>query len=77
MHERLKKWEIALICAVAVTYLWYALPSGTACAWWGAVYPEFSPDAGLQAVSAAAGGVELRFRLLEWLDACLKALKIG
>ena len=74
MH-RLKRWEIALILSVAVTLL---LGGGTPCrAWWGAVYPDASPEAHTaQTVSGAgAQGVELRFRTLEWLDACVEHIK--
>lgn len=75
--RKLKKWEIALLCAVAVTLLWGAAFGQTPClAWWGTVYPELTPpDGGAQAASAVgAEGVVLRLRLLEWLEACLRAL---
>lgn len=70
----LKKWEIALLLAVVLTLLLGAAPG---CAWWGAVYPELTPDAGVQSAfsaPAAACGVELRFRTLEWLCSALRAL---
>ena len=75
----LKKWEIALLSAVLI-----ALLSGALCApgraWWGVVYPELTPG-GAQSVAAAAmggdGGVEVRFRALEWLETALRALDIG
>ena len=74
----LRKWEIALICAVAVTLLWGTLGSTPGCAWWGAVYPELAPDAGsAQTVLVAGGGVTLRFQLLEWMEALLAALGIA
>ena len=67
-----KKWEVALIGAVVLTLLLGAAPG---CAWWGAVYPELTPDMSARTVStAAAGGVELRLRTLEWLRAALEAL---
>ena len=70
---RLKKWELALACAVIAALLWGATPCY---AWWGAVYPELTPaESGAQTVAAAgAEGVVLRFRLLEWLEACFAAL---
>ena len=78
--HRLQKWEIALLSAVAVTLLFGAALGRTPClGWWGAIYPELSPGAGeTQTVmrAAAGGGVELRFRALEWLDAALRALGI-
>ena len=78
MSDRhLKKWELALICAMAVTLLWGAALGSTPClGWWGTLYPELSPETGsAQAVSSAgAGGVVLRFRILEWLEAALGAL---
>ena len=69
----LKKWEIALILALAVTLLLGPAPG---CAWWGAVYPELTPDMGARTAAAAVGGgaVELRFRSLEWLEGVLRAL---
>ena len=78
--ERMRKWEIALACSVAVTLLWSLAFGPTPCsAWWGTVYPELTPpDGSAQAVAAAgAEGVVLRFRLLEWLEGLLCALGIG
>ncbi len=75
----LKKWEIALISAAAVTLLWgLALGRMPCLAWWGAIYPELAPaDGSVQTVSAMDGEiVVLRLRLLEWLEACLRALGI-
>ena len=76
--KRPEKWEIALACAVGVTLLWGLVLGDTPClGWWGTVYPELSPEAGsAQAVSAAAGGVVLRFRILEWLISGLRTLGV-
>ena len=76
---KLKKWEIALICALILTLLLTPLLGATpGCAWWGTVYPELTLSAAAQSVSAAdSGGVELRFRALEWLDECVEFLKNG
>lgn len=77
--DGLRKWEIALICALAVTLLWGAALGRTPCfAWWGTVYPELTPADGGAYAAAASGaeGVVLRSRLLEWLNACLRALGI-
>ena len=75
----LKKWEIALISAVVVTMLWGLLGRTPCLAWWGSIYPELAPPNGsVQTVSAMDGEtVVLRLRLLEWLEACLRALGIG
>ena len=76
-NGKLKKWEIALVCAAAVTLLWGFAVGRTPCyGWWGTVYPELvSADGGLQTVAAVGTeGVVLRFRVLEWLDAWLAAL---
>ena len=73
----LKKWEIALLLAMGLTLLLGPAPG---CAWWGAVYPELTPAAGVQSVSTAAAGggaVELRLRSIEWLEAVLRALGAG
>ena len=76
--NRLQKWEIALLCAVAVTLVWGRLGSTPGCAWWGAVYPELAPDAGSAETALVAGsGVVLRFQLLEWMEALLRALHIA
>ena len=76
-EEGLKKWEIALICAAAVAVLWGAVYGRTPCfAWWGTIYPEFTPADGSVQTAAQPGGetVVLRLRALEWLRACLRAL---
>ena len=71
----LKKWELALIFALALTLLLGNVPG---LAWWGAVYPELTPNAGAQSVAAVSGGaVELRLRSLEGLRAALAALGPG
>ena len=74
--HKLKKWEIALACAAAVTLLWGFAVGQTPCyGWWGTVYPELSAvDASAQTAAAHAQGAVLRFRLLEWLEAALAAL---
>ena len=74
---KLKKWEIALICALILTILLTpVLGAAPGCAWWGTVYPELTEEAAAQSVSASdSGGVVLRFRTLEWLDECLELLK--
>lgn len=73
----LKKWEIALLCAVLLAALLTpVLGAAPGCAWWGAVYPELTPDAAVQRVSTAeTGGVVLRFRALEWLDELAGSIK--
>ena len=73
----MRKWEIALICAVAVTLLWGAALGRTPClGWWGTIYPELTPADGSVQTAAQPGGetVVLRLRALEWLRACLRAL---
>ena len=80
MHDgRLKKWEIALACAVGVTLVWGLVLGQTPCfGWWGAVYPELAAGDGVQETLAGDGaaGVVLRFRLLEWLERWLAALHL-
>ena len=75
--DHLKKWEIALLCAVLLTLLLTPVLGATpGCAWWGAVYPELTPSAAVQRVSTAeTGGVVLRLRALEWLDECVGFIK--
>ena len=76
MMHKLKKWELALLCAVALTLLLSSAPGATPCdAWWGAIYPELTPESAALSVSASDGGVvELRLRTLEWLERALAAL---
>lgn len=72
-NGKLKKWEIAMMFSIVITLL-FGLFVGEVqcCAWWGTVYPELTPSGSAAAVSAAAAsaqeGVEIRFRLLEWLQ---------
>ncbi len=78
-EKGLKKWEIALICAVTVAVLWGAAFGRTPCgAWWGTIYPELTPaDGGVQTAAGIGGEtVVLRLRALEWLRACLRALNL-
>ena len=75
----LKKWEIALILALGITLCSGFLFGGTeCCAWWGTMYPELTgaADAYLPA-SAVEGpaGVEIRFRIAEWIAALLRWLR--
>ena len=74
----LKKWELALILALAFTLL-YGVCFGApeCCAWWGTVYPELTGDADAYLPAAALGGtgVELRFRIAEWFAALLQRLR--
>ena len=74
---RLKKWEIALILALIIA-LCDGLFGGTeCCAWWGTMYPELTGAAGdcmpVSAISGS-GGVELRFRIAEWITILLQKL---
>ena len=57
MHDgRLKKWEIALACAVGVTLVWGLVLGQTPCfGWWGAVYPELAAGDGVQETLAGDG----------------------
>ncbi len=73
---KLKKWEIALLCALILTLLLTPVLGAPGCAWWGTVYPELTQGSAAQSVSTAdSGGVVLRFRTLEWLDACVEFIK--
>lgn len=73
-REKLKRWEMALVLAVCLTFGHALLPGSAAgCHWWGVIFPgltEISPAA--QETSAfpelrTAEGRILRLRLLDWL----------
>ena len=73
-HNRLKKWEIALLLAVCITLGWGLIFGETDCyAWWGVIYPDLAQGAGESAATFAAGssanGLVLRSQLWEWLQA--------
>ena len=73
--RRLKKWEIALAASVVVALCWGLVFGETrCCAWWGTIYPAVAEaGAGEVPVSAGGGGgVVLRFRVAEWLEALLR-----
>lgn len=73
----LKKWEIALILALIIALCDGILGGTPCCAWWGTVYPELTGTAGGFVPASAAGeavGVEIRFRIAEWLTALLHRL---
>jgi hypothetical protein len=72
-NDRWKRWELALALSVGIT-LCHGAVTSAGCSWWGVVFP------GLGAAPARAaavwrgpgfplGGVELRFRLLDWIAA--------
>ena len=74
----LKKWEIALACALLCALLLGPVLGDAPCyAWWGVVYPELTPGGGMQSAAAAPGGVQLRLHTLEWLGFALRALGLG
>lgn len=71
-HNRLKKWEIALVMALCITLGWGLIFGETSCcAWWGVMYPELARGAGESAETFAAAddaaGVALRSQLWDWL----------
>ena len=45
---KLKKWEIALLCALILTLLLTPVLGAPGCAWWGPVYPELTQEAAAQ-----------------------------
>ena len=74
MNNRLKKWEMALALSLCITvFHGIALPETAGCNWWGVVFPGFTESETAAPVWSGpgieAGGVVLRFRILDWLSA--------
>ena len=72
-HNRLKKWEIALLLAVCISLGWGLIFGETdCCAWWGVIYPDLAQGAGESTATFAAGnnagGLVLRSQLWDWLQ---------
>ena len=74
--NRFKRWEIALILALCVTLCHGAVFTAPGMAWWGVIFPGLSEPVYREDVETVkldggredGGGVEVRFRLLEWLE---------
>ena len=77
--DRLKRWEIALLLSLFITLCHGAVFGAPGMAWWGVIFPGLSEPAYREKVETVKldGGredgreVEVRFRLLEWLDELL------
>ena len=71
-RDKLKRWELALVLSLCLTLCQgFTLPSAHT-AWWGVVFPALGGGEAVQSVSAGLeGGVEVRFRLLDWLGELL------
>ena len=72
-HNRLKKWEIALLLALCISLGWGLIFGETDCwAWWGVIYPDLAQSAGESTATFAAGGdtggLVLRSQLWDWLQ---------
>lgn len=75
--DKLKRWELALVLALCLSFGHALLPGGAAgCHWWGVIFPGLTDIPAAQTESAAAGafpalrsadGAVLRLRLLDWL----------
>lgn len=73
-REKLKRWELALVLAVCLTFGHALLPGSAAgCHWWGVIFPGLTDvQPAVQEASAfpdgrGGEGVVLRLRLLDWL----------
>lgn len=70
-RDRLRRWELALVFAVAAALLQGALfPETLTLNWWSVMFPGLgdTPDRWVQAARAGTGrGFELRWHLLDWL----------
>lgn len=69
----LRRWELALILSLSLTVCQgFTLPAAHT-GWWGVIFPALS--GGEEAVQTVSGGldvgIELRFRLLDWLGELL------
>ena len=75
--NRFKRWELALLLALCVTLCHGAAFTAPGVAWWGVIFPGLSEPAYQERVEtvkldggreSGGGEVEVRFRLLEWLE---------
>ena len=75
MNNKLKKWEMALALSLCITFCQaVAFPATPGCNWWGVVFPGLAGETEPAAAQVwagpeiEAGGVVLRFRILDWLS---------
>ena len=72
-EQKLRRWELALALSLCLT-LFHGVSLGalSGANWWGVIFPGLTAEA-VQAEAGAfpGGGVEIRFRVLEWLGAVL------
>ena len=67
--QKLRRWELALVLSVCLS-LFHGVSLGAlqGASWWGVIFPGLTAEA-VQTETGAfpGGGVEIRFRLLDWL----------
>ena len=72
-ENRLRRWELALLLSVCITFCHgLAFSSAPGISWWGVIFPGLAGDSAAEQVETSAfpdGGkeVQVRFRFLEWL----------
>ena len=71
--EAWKRWELALMLSVCITLLHGIAFGAPGVAWWGVIFPGLTAEEPTEVETAklapAAGeGVQIRFRLLDWID---------
>lgn len=71
--DRLKRWELALLLSLCVTLCHGAVSGAPGMAWWGVIFPGLSEPVYRETVKLDGERedgreVEVRFRLLEWLE---------
>ena len=74
--DKLRRWELALVLSLCITFCQSLAFSNTAgMNWWGIIFPGLAGDGTAEQVETSTfpnGGeeeaVQVRFRFLEWLE---------
>ena len=75
-NSKLRRWELALMLSLCITFCHGFAFGAPGMAWWGVVFPgltgteEPSPVAAAK-LESGEPGLEVRFRLLDWMDEML------
>ena len=73
-NRKLRRWELALVLSVCITFCHGLAFSGApGISWWGVIFPGLASGGTAEQVEASAfpdgeEDVRVRFRFLEWLE---------